>query len=304
MKKYSYLFSFLGVFLVSALMFTSCSSDDDQLDDPSDSSAIVGEWANIEYGSNGRWMYMELINFKRNGSFTTVIYYVEGKNLNGGNAKINSIEKERTSGTYSTSNGEITMTANNKTWVVNYSIKSDRLTIYDDDGNYIYEVVTEELEQQFDQMEEWYRSLNNMPPDDNNDDPIEEEGEQDNDLIDDWIALEISSNGRYIEMEQITFKSNGTYTIVDYAIHGKNLDTGGSVEQVDKQENSGKYRILPGGALTLTSSEGESITILYNATETSLILSRGEATITYQRVTGDMRNFINMIEFIYQSQKK
>ena len=77
MKKILNLFSFFGVFLLTSLLLTACNSDDkDDLTDDgrSESSAIVGEWASFDYGSNGKWMFMEMVNFKRNGTFTSVSY--------------------------------------------------------------------------------------------------------------------------------------------------------------------------------------------------------------------------------------
>lgn len=161
MKKYWNLLSLFGVFFMTALLLTACSSDDDDSPDGgrSESSAIVGEWACFDYGSNGRWMFMEMVNFKRNGTFTSVSYYVEGKNLDNDNATINNIEKDKISGTYTVSNGVITLTADGDTWEKEYSIKSDRLIIYDDDGNMYYDIVTDEIEEMFEQMEQWYRLL-------------------------------------------------------------------------------------------------------------------------------------------------
>jgi len=307
MMKHRNLLSFFGVFFMTAFLLTSCSSnDDDDYDDYSGSSSIVGEWAFVEYGSNGRWMYMEVVNFKRNGSFTSVNYYVEGRNLSSDNAKVSSVEKEKTSGTYTTSSGVITLTADGDTWDRDYSVKSDRLIVYNDEGNIYYEVMTDEIEDLLDQVEQWYRLQNNEPANNDNnddDDPIWEGDSQDTyGLVGDWVAMEVRSNGRYIEMEKVTFKSNGTYTVVQYAIHGKNLDSNGTVEQVDIMEGGGKYRATD-GALTLNSSEGKSSSVLFKINETSLMLYNGEISITYQRMIGDLKTFVEMVELIYQNQQ-
>jgi major membrane immunogen (membrane-anchored lipoprotein) len=300
MKKYWNLLSLFGVFLMTALLLTACSSDDDSPDGGrSESSAIVGEWACFDYGSNGRWMFMEMVNFKRNGTFTSVSYYVEGKNLDNDNATINNIEKDKISGTYTVSNGVITLTADGDTWEKEYSIKSDRLIIYDDDGNMYYDIVTDEIEEMFEQMEQWYRLLNNNPVDD--DDPVWGGGGQgSNELVGEWVGTETQSNGRYIYMEKIAFKNDGTYIVTSYAIHGKNLDTGGTIEQVDKLEEGGKYRVS-NGILTLTSSQGETATASYKVDETSLTLTAGEVIVMYQRMDDKWKQFVDVVELVYQA---
>jgi len=300
MKKILNLFSFFGVFLLTSLLLTACNSDDkDDLTDDgrSESSAIVGEWASFDYGSNGKWMFMEMVNFKRNGTFTSVSYYVEGKNLDNSNAKINNIEKEKVSGTYTVSKGVITLTADGDTWEKQYSIKSDRLIIYDDEGNMYYDVVTDEIEEQFDQMEQWYQLLNNGT--DNDDDPVWGGGDQgSNELVGEWIGMEVNSNGRSIYMEKVTFKNDGTYIVTSYIIHGRNLDTSGTIEQVDKQEENGKYRVS-NGVLTLT-SDGKTASVSYKVDETSLTLIKGEESISYNRMNDQWKQFVDVVEMAYQ----
>ena len=304
MMKYRNLFSFFGVFLMVAFLLSACSNnDDDDFDDYSGSSSVVGEWVNFEYGSNGRWMYVELVNFKRNGSFTSVNYYVEGRNLNSDNAKVSSIEKEKTSGTYTTSNDVMTLTANGKTWDVDYAAKADRIIVYDGDDTFYYDAMTDEMEEQINLIEQWYRLQNNEPSNGGDDDPIEGGDTQDTyGLIGDWVGMEVSSNGRLIEMEKVTFKSNGTYTVVQYAIHGKNLDTSGKVEKVDRMEGGGKYRVTD-GVLTLNASDGRSTSVLFRISEDSLALYNGDVTVSYQRMTGDLKTFVDMVELIYQDQQ-
>jgi len=300
MKKILNLFSFFGVFLLTSLLLTACNSDDkDDLTDDgrSESSAIVGEWASFDYGSNGKWMFMEMVNFKRNGTFTSVSYYVEGKNLDNSNAKINNIEKEKVSGTYTVSKGVITLTADGDTWEKQYSIKSDRLIIYDNEGNMYYDVVTDEIEEQFDQMEQWYQLLNNGT--DNDDDPVWGGGDQgSNELVGEWIGMEVNSNGRSIYMEKVTFKNDGTYIVTSYIIHGRNLDTSGTIEQVDKQEENGKYRVS-NGVLTLT-SDGKTASVSYKVDETSLTLIKGEESISYNRMNDQWKQFVDVVEMAYQ----
>ncbi len=300
MKKILNLFSFFGVFLLTSLLLTACNSDDkDDLTDDgrSESSAIVGEWASFDYGSNGKWMFMEMVNFKRNGTFTSVSYYVEGKNLDNSNAKINNIEKEKVSGTYTVSKGVITLTADGDTWEKQYSIKSDRLIIYDDEGNMYYDVVTDEIEEQFDQMEQWYQLLNNGT--DNDDDPVWGGGDQgSNELVGEWVGMEVNSNGRSIYMEKVTFKNDGTYIVTSYIIHGRNLDTSGTIEQVDKQEENGKYRVS-NGVLTLT-SDGKTASVSYKVDETSLTLIKGEESISYNRMNDQWKQFVDVVEMAYQ----
>lgn len=300
MKKILNLFSFFGVFLLTSLLLTACNSDDkDDLTDDgrSESSAIVGEWASFDYGSNGKWMFMEMVNFKRNGTFTSVSYYVEGKNLDNNNAKINNIEKEKVSGTYTVSKGVITLTADGDTWEKQYSIKSDRLIIYDDEGNMYYDVVTDEIEEQFDQMEQWYQLLNNGT--DNDDDPVWGGGDQgSNELVGEWVGMEVNSNGRSIYMEKVTFKNDGTYIVTSYIIHGRNLDTSGTIEQVDKQEENGKYRVS-NGVLTLT-SDGKTASVSYKVDETSLTLIKGEESISYNRMNDQWKQFVDVVEMAYQ----
>ena len=300
MKKILNLFSFFGVFLLTSLLLTACNSDDkDDLTDDgrSESSAIVGEWASFDYGSNGKWMFMEMVNFKRNGTFTSVSYYVEGKNLDNSNAKINNIEKEKVSGTYTVSKGVITLTADGDTWEKQYSIKSDRLIIYDDEGNMYYDVVTDEIEEQFDQMEQWYQLLNNGT--DNDDDPVWGGGDQgSNELVGEWVGMEVNSNGRSIYMEKVTFKNDGTYIVTSYIIHGRNLDTSGTIEQVDKQEENGKYRVS-NGILTLT-SDGKTASVSYKVDETSLTLIKGEESISYNRMNDQWKQFVDVVEMAYQ----
>lgn len=300
MKKILNLFSFFGVFLLTSLLLTACNSDDkDDLTDDgrSESSAIVGEWASFDYGSNGKWMFMEMVNFKRNGTFTSVSYYVEGKNLDNNNAKINNIEKEKISGTYTVSKGVITLTADGDTWEKQYSIKSDRLIIYDDEGNMYYDVVTDEIEEQFDQMEQWYQLLNNGT--DNDDDPVWGGGDQgSNELVGEWVGMEVNSNGRSIYMEKVTFKNDGTYIVTSYIIHGRNLDTSGTIEQVDKQEENGKYRVS-NGVLTLT-SDGKTASVSYKVDETSLTLIKGEESISYNRMNDQWKQFVDVVEMAYQ----
>ena len=300
MKKILNLFSFFGVFLLTSLLLTACNSDDkDDLTDDgrSESSAIVGEWASFDYGSNGKWMFMEMVNFKRNGTFTSVSYYVEGKNLDNSNAKINNIEKEKVSGTYTVSKGVITLTADGDTWEKQYSIKSDRLIIYDDEGNMYYDVVTDEIEEQFDQMEQWYQLLNNGTG--NDDDPVWGGGDQgSNELVGEWVGMEVNSNGRSIYMEKVTFKNDGTYIVTSYIIHGRNLDTSGTIEQVDKQEENGKYRVS-NGVLTLT-SDGKTASVSYKVDETSLTLIKGEESISYNRMNDQWKQFVDVVEMAYQ----
>ena len=300
MKKILNLFSFFGVFLLTSLLLTACNSDDkDDLTDDgrSESSAIVGEWASFDYGSNGKWMFMEMVNFKRNGTFTSVSYYVEGKNLDNSNAKINNIEKEKVSGTYTVSKGVITLTADGDTWEKQYSIKSDRLIIYNDEGNMYYDVVTDEIEEQFDQMEQWYQLLNNGT--DNDDDPVWGGGDQgSNELVGEWVGMEVNSNGRSIYMEKVTFKNDGTYIVTSYIIHGRNLDTSGTIEQVDKQEENGKYRVS-NGVLTLT-SDGKTASVSYKVDETSLTLIKGEESISYNRMNDQWKQFVDVVEMAYQ----
>lgn len=300
MKKILNLFSFFGVFLLTSFLLTACNSDDkDDLTDDgrSESSAIVGEWASFDYGSNGKWMFMEMVNFKRNGTFTSVSYYVEGKNLDNNNAKINNIEKEKISGTYTVSKGVITLTADGDTWEKQYSIKSDRLIIYDDEGNMYYDVVTDEIEEQFDQMEQWYQLLNNGT--DNDDDPVWGGGDQgSNELVGEWVGMEVNSNGRSIYMEKVTFKNDGTYIVTSYIIHGRNLDTSGTIEQVDKQEENGKYRVS-NGVLTLT-SDGKTASVSYKVDETSLTLIKGEESISYNRMNDQWKQFVDVVEMAYQ----
>ena len=301
MKKILNLFSFFGVFLLTSLLLTACNSDDkDDISDDgrSESSAIVGEWASFDYGSNGKWMFMEMVNFKRNGTFTSVSYYVEGKNLDNSNAKINNIEKEKVSGTYTVSKGVITLTADGDTWEKQYSIKSDRLIIYDDEGNMYYDVVTDEIEEQFDQMEQWYQLLNNGT-DNDDDDPVwggDDQGS--NELVGEWVGMEVNSNGRSIYMEKVTFKNDGTYIVTSYIIHGRNLDTNGKIEQVDKDEENGKYRVS-NGVLTLT-SDGKTASVSYKVDETSLTLIKGEESITYNRMNDQWKQFVDVVEMAYQ----
>ena len=300
MKKILNLFSFFGVFLLTSFLLTACNSDDkDDLTDDgrSESSAIVGEWASFDYGSNGKWMFMEMVNFKRNGTFTSVSYYAEGKNLDNNNAKINNIEKEKISGTYTVSKGVITLTADGDTWEKQYSIKSDRLIIYDDEGNMYYDVVTDEIEEQFDQMEQWYQLLNNGT--DNDDDSVWGGGDQgSNELVGEWVGMEVNSNGRSIYMEKVTFKNDGTYIVTSYIIHGRNLDTSGTIEQVDKQEENGKYRVS-NGVLTLT-SDGKTASVSYKVDETSLTLIKGEESISYNRMNDQWKQFVDVVEMAYQ----
>ena len=301
MKQILNLFSFFGVFLLTSLLLTACNSDDkDDLTDDgrSESSAIVGEWASFDYGSNGKWMFMEMVNFKRNGTFTSVSYYVEGKNLDNSNAKINNIEKEKASGTYTVSKGVITLTADGDTWEKQYSIKSDRLIMYDDEGNMYYDVVTDEIEEQFDQMEQWYQLLNNGT-DNDDDDPVwggDDQGS--NELVGEWVGMEVNSNGRSIYMEKVTFKNDGTYIVTSYIIHGRNLDTNGKIEQVDKDEENGKYRVS-NGVLTLT-SDGKTTSVSYKVDETSLTLIKGEESITYNRMNDQWKQFVDVVEMAYQ----
>ena len=221
----------------------------------------------------------------------------EGKNLDNSNAKINNIEKEKISGTYTVSKGVITLTADGDTWEKQYSIKSDRLIIYDDEGNMYYDVVTDEIEEQFDQMEQWYQLLNNGT--DNDDDPVWGGGDQgSNELVGEWVGMEVNSNGRSIYMEKVTFKNDGTYIVTSYIIHGRNLDTSGTIEQVDKQEENGKYRVS-NGVLTLT-SDGKTASVSYKVDETSLTLIKGEESISYNRMNDQWKQFVDVVEMAYQ----
>ena len=307
MMKYWTRLSFFGVFLMTALLLTACGGDDDDDffdDDRTGASAVIGEWAYFEYGSNGRWMFMEYVNFKRNGSFTSVSYYVEGRNLDSDNARITNIEREKRSGSYSASNGVMTLTADGDTWQVEYSVRSDRLIIYTDDGDMDYELLTDETEAYFNQMDQWYRQINNEASFDDDDEPVGEGGgntQVDGNLLGEWVAMEANSNGRYIYMEKVNLKSDGTYVLTCYAINGRNLNTSnGTIEMVDRLESRGKYR-ASNGILKLTNADGETGSIPYRVDETSFTLAKDGESVTYQRMDDSMRQFVDKCDQIYQA---
>ena len=310
MKKYFNLLTLFGAFLMSALLLIACDNNDD--DDPdggrSRSSAIIGEWANIEYGNNGRRMFMEMVDFKRNGTFTSVSYYAEGKNLDSDNATISSIEKETSSGTYTVSRGVITLTANGETWEKEYSLKSNRLIIYDEDGDIYYDAVTDEIEEMFDKMEQRYRTLNNNSGGDNNggDNNGGDNNGGDNNggeivsnaLIGEWIKVEINSQ-QNAYMEIYTFKNNSTYTLAVYNIYGRDLESGnGLLASADKKVTSGKYKVIDDRQMTLTDSNGKTRSIAYKVDDLSFKITDG----TYYRMTDEFRNnFVDPVERAYQA---
>ncbi len=319
MKKYFNLLTLFGAFLMSALLLIACDNNDD--DDPdggrSRSSAIIGEWANIEYGSNGKWVFMEMVDFKRNGSFTSVTYYAEGKNLDSDDATISNVEKEETSGTYTASRGVITLTANGETWEKEYSLKSHRLIIYDDEGELYYDAVTDEIEDQFDKMEKWYRTLNNNSGGGNNgggnnggDNNGGNNGGDNNGggggggeivsnaLIGEWVKIEINSQ-QNAYMEMYTFKNNSTYTFAKYDIYGRDFESGkGLIASADKKVTSGKYKVIDDHVMSLTDSNGKTIQMAYKVDELSFKISDG----TYYRLIDELRSgFVDPVERAYQA---
>ena len=156
MKKI--LMTIVAIFATMTMFtLTSCSSDDDTVS----SGSIVGDWATMQIESSGTFMIMEYLNFASNGTVTGMDYEVTGQDLNG-NAVISSIEKSTFSGTYSASDGNLTMTIDGQTRQMTYKATATDLTIVSSQGTFEYDKVDSNIQQISNNVEQLYQAQGNQ----------------------------------------------------------------------------------------------------------------------------------------------
>ena len=136
---------------------TSCSSDDDS----TSSGSIVGDWATMQIESTGTYMFMERLNFSSNGSFTGVDYEIYGQDLNG-DAVVSNIEKASFSGTYTATNGALTLTINNQSQQLTYKLSESVLSLTSTQGTADYDKVDSNIQQIFNNVEQLYQAQGNQ----------------------------------------------------------------------------------------------------------------------------------------------
>lgn len=156
MKKY---FMMMVAVLAAMTMFTlsSCGDDDDN-GNGSSTGGIVGDWATVQFASDGTYMFIERLIFSSNGSFSGVDYAISGQDLNN-SGTVSDIEKASFFGTYVASNGTLTMTVNGQTQQVTYKVSGSTLTLTTNGVATGYDKVDSNISSVINSVEQAYQNL-------------------------------------------------------------------------------------------------------------------------------------------------
>lgn len=118
-------------------------------------------------------------------------------------------------------------------------------------------------------------------------------------IVGEWAYMEYDNNELY--MECINFKSNGTFSVVEYDCTGSNLNSdSGRITYVDKGSFSGTYTTA-NGVVTMTVN-GQTSQCPYSVSSSQLMLTINGSRYQYDKVTDDIREVFNSAERFYQNQ--
>ncbi len=164
MKKFMYRMATVVALVSCILTLSACGSDDDN--SASVDSNIVGTWNLFQTSSELVVFGQTILN--SNGTFSTVVYNITGKNLVEGTTinedNIKNIERLTLGGTFTAKNGAITIKSGSKTDTGSYTITNStlgnesvkQLTVTSSsDGTRVY-YMSLELQKMFKQLEEAY----------------------------------------------------------------------------------------------------------------------------------------------------
>ena len=141
MKKYFSIFSFVLMLVCCNVVFSSCSKDDDDDVNENVDRALLGDWENVDEHKDCR----DVLTFYSNGTYQETLYPVRSTYELEYTDESGAYGKNK--GTYTASNGILTITMThdfsvyeygdkdwheyrkNATVAVNYQVKEDRLVM-------------------------------------------------------------------------------------------------------------------------------------------------------------------------------
>lgn len=123
-------------------------------------------------------------------------------------------------------------------------------------------------------------------------------GGNSSEIVGEWAVQQYDDSGTYLLMESINFKSNGTFSVLDYDVYLMN----GTIVGMEKAEYSGNYTAKD-GQLTL-SANGRNQSYTYRVSGSVLTLMGNDGSLNYDKMDDNIRSVFSSAESTYQQSFK